>query len=265
MDPQNPATPPVVTPPAPEPVTPGAQAQEPAKKPEGEAPKAKAEPNIQLSPKDLTERLQRATSSQLKKLFGTDDVNEILAIKKEHDELKAKSEEARRLQLTENEKLKEDLAKAQKEAEAFRKKYDGERRSTVIAKEQTKIQSIFNEHLQPDVFKYVARDLAEDLITVRKLTPKQITALTEKDLRKWLSSYLKNKPLFAKVGSVSPDAKNKQPATNGGQPTPAPVPAPATAAKTATDKTPRPGKPNSMSDKEYREYKKANGLNYLPG
>jgi hypothetical protein len=64
---------------------------------------------LHLSQEQLGERLARANRSQLKKLFGTDDVEQITGRWKQLDELTKAEEERKRAQMTEIERYKADL------------------------------------------------------------------------------------------------------------------------------------------------------------
>jgi len=236
--------------------TPVVPASPSGEQPPKEAPKpSKVVKKIEISADDFKDRLKRAQASKLQSIFGTTDINEIMGMKKELEDRRKAESEKKLSEMSEIDRLKTLHEEERKKRLDFEKKYKQETRMTAIKGEESRIRSIFTEHIDPQYFKHVARDFAEDLIIKRKLTSEQIAKIGEKTLGKWLSNYLKSNPAFKKQTSATPKEEPKKPATNGGGTTPA------TPASVPT-KDVRPGKANSMSDAEWREYKRKNGFNF---
>lgn len=224
-------------------------------------PAAKPEPDdsIKLSKAAFEERLQRQSSSTLKKLFGTDDVDTILQQKKEYDELKAKSDEQRRQSLSEVERAKEDAARLLAEKSKLESQLLREKQTRIVQTEAQRLTGVMAEAgVNPKYSRHVLRDMGEDLLKTK--TKAQIATMTDKDLKEYFKSYVKRNPAFANAGAPPP-ASPSEPASNG-KPGGAAKPTPPQSGN-SPQKTAKLGQPNSMTDNEWREYKRSNGLNFL--
>lgn len=207
---------------------------------------------FELSASAFRKRIDRANKATLKELFGTDDVE---AIKKEREnylKLKETAEEERRKKLDEVTRLKEDKEKAEaRAAEAERRAQEVENKRQ-LDEEVRALTRVAAKHLDEE---YV-----EDIINgpfhryVADLSDREREKLTERDVDGWFAEYAQKKPKLAK-GYVEQKPK-VLPATNGivDNKRPAQV-----NGKDLTEKTPKPGQPNSMSRAEYNEWKKRQG------
>lgn len=216
------------------------------------------------------ERMNRMQRSQLKKLFGTDNIQEILKLKTEHEAMKKEREEAEKARMTEIERERKAAADAKLEVENWQKKYNQLHRKTTANEAGNMIKAVAAKHINMAYARHVLSDLARDLTS--NYTEAQLAKFTEKHIDHWFKKYLQKNPIYAAspvtpapaTGQTKPVAKKvvkKVPASNGpgnARPTP-----PAANANTnlVNGKDPRPGKANSMTRAEFEAYKKSLGLN----
>lgn len=246
-------------------VTPPAQAKEvpaakePAKaKAVAEQPEAKAGPTrhalkddedipdtadlLELSAKALNGRLARHTKKQLRDHFGTDDITEIKAKIDRLQELESKEEERRRADLSEKEKLSEDLKKSNARADAAERRHQDAVEQRMVDQEDSRIKDIAAEFVKMKHYKHVSRDLAEHLHS-----EKALAGLKDVAIRKWFADYLEENPEFAKAEAAAAAPTAKVMLDNGATPK---RPDAAAISGQAGAKTAKPGQPNSMTKKE---------------
>lgn len=208
---------------------------------------------LQMSPRALKARLARASKSQLKEAFGTDDVESIKKKLAAGDEYEKKKEEDRKATLSKEEKLKEERDLALKEAKETKSLLDIERTARVVEKQDTRITRIAEGHLKP---KHVAKflpELAKALLKAADEGDRKLIKNEEAWIDSWFKQQVEEDPVFGKDYGKEDDTKDKPevkrlPFNNGanGQ-------RPAPAGTSGSPKTAAPGKPNSMSDKELRD------------
>ncbi len=203
---------------------------------------------VKLSKNEFAQKVNQATSAQLKKIFGTDDPKQIINMKREYDAIKQKTEEERRAAMTAQEKLADDYRRSEADKEKYKSLLDRERMGRAAERQENEIKRIFNGKVDDRYQRHVMRDMAQEFL--KKKTPKQLSMTTNADIEKWLTEYLRKHPAFRASRSAGP-ARSGTP--SGGR-TPPKV--------AAQGKTLKLGQPNSMTDKEYQEYKKKNNLDF---
>lgn len=197
-------------------------------------------------------RLNRYTKSQLREAFGTDNVDELKEKLTEHGKLKAKSEEERRKQLAKEEQLAEDLRKektAREKAEQTATRYREERE---YQEAESDVQRLAKKYVDPDYIDYVVFKLGSH---IRDLDVDEANRLKETDLEKWLKGFAEDHPKYSKGTKDERKAEIKKPLTHGAGDPGSPNPT-----QSAGGKTARPGQPNSMTDAEYREFKRQHNI-----
>lgn len=203
-------------------------------------------------------RLKHAASSaakgMLKDLFGTDNANEIKKLVKQGKEAQQTLDKSRREQMSEVEKLKEDNAKLRERAE----RAESERAEY----EEDQLASKGEQHVVRIASKYIADDYVEDAVAVfqrklAKMSDDDIDELTEDDVEEHFKEYAAKKSAMARAKGDR--RKVKEPANNGPDPNKKPE---ASNKAGASAKTPRPNQPNSMTKREWEEYKRQRGLNF---
>jgi hypothetical protein len=256
---------------APEPEKPKAAAAPPAPEPKkepakAEPPAAKKEPAqlseddddipenadlIQMSKAALTKRLARHTKKELRERFGTDDLDKIKTDLKELETLRAESEERRRAALSELQKSQEDAKKEKERADKAEKKYQQALDAQTFAEYDRDALDSISTLVAPKHAKRALRELKEHVLTLEEADLKK----PKKVFDAWAKEFVKENPEFAKP---APEEPKKVGLTTGGS-----ANAKGTQVKSKTDlttKTPKPGQANSMSRKEYAEYKRSVGL-----
>ncbi len=203
-------------------------------------------------------RLKHAASSaakgMLKDLFGTDNASEIKKLVKQGEEAQQTLDKSRRQQMSEVEKLKEDNAKLRERAE----RAESER----AAYEEDQLASKGEQHVVRIASKYIADDYVEDAVAVfqrklAKMSDDDIDELTEDDVEEHFKDYAAKKAAMARAKGDR--RRVKEPANNGPDPNKKPE---ASNKAGASTKTPRPNQPNSMTKREWEDYKRSRGLNF---
>lgn len=217
---------------------------------------------LRISVQTFKRRLGRYSKVQLKEFFGTDNVEDIKARLDEHGKLKEKSDAEHRKTLAKEEQLQQERDKERKRAD------DAEARATKLAEEREynqadqEVRAAAEEFVKPGkLAKLAAYEFGE---YVRDLDEDEAASITKSDVKKWFRQYAIDNPEFAKgAGPAKSEeagddkAKERKPLSHGaGEQGGAPTPAPAVGGKTA-----RPGQPGSMTDAEYRAFKRQQGIN----
>lgn len=193
----------------------------------------------------LKKRLERASRSELKKLFGTDDHEQIKTQIEEYKQLKNQSEEQRRAQLSESEKLKEDAAKLVAERDQWRTKYQRMEESREYAKTHKQVRAVAAKHIDPRMLPYAELEFASFLR--KTMDAKTMNRLQEKDINAFFAKLAQKNPRLAKPKQPVQD-KPRVPISNGANPNVKPP----TKVNAPTTKTAKPGQPNSYTKAELR-------------
>lgn len=203
---------------------------------------------LQLSKSALTKRLTRHTKKELRDRFGTDDMDKIKADLDELTTLRADREKRRRDEMSENQRLKEDAEREKKRADDAERKHQQALDAQEYAGYDRDASEVLTEVVAKKHIGRAMRELKEHILT-----------LDDKDLGKpkkvfdaWAKKFIEENPEFAKPK----EEPKKVPLNTGSNPNAKKEKAPAGAA----DKTPMPGKPNSMTRAEYAAYKRERGL-----
>ncbi len=201
-----------------------------------------------LSASALRKRLERASKSSLRDIFGIDDKEKIRQQWKDAQTLTAKAEEDRRAKLKDEEKLKEDVQKERtraEQAEARAAQVEESRVVDAVVRRTTKLAS-----------KHIDADYVDDIVHgafkrhCADLSDKELERFDEKAIEAWFETYAKEKPKFAKEAPKK-EERPKVPANNGTNNNHRPAPS----ANGSGQKDPRPGRENSMTKKEYADYR----------
>jgi len=227
---------------------------------------------LDLTPRGLKNRLTRAKNSVLKERFGTTDVDSIVAKLKKLEEFEEKEAKAKKEKMDKEERLAAEKAEAEDraaKAEARAKAVEEER---AVEKEGTRLKGLCEDQIKPKYWRHVKADLAEWILNGEDgepRSPKEIRALKDKDIKKWLGNYLKDNPEFsagaaADAAKAAKEEKDKKKGLNTG--------ADNDDEKTGTDgdtdpsvdpatgKTLKPGRPNSMTKAEAQAFLRKKGI-----
>lgn len=245
---------PVVEEPKPEVVPKPVESASPNTSTDSPTPSKKETKQITLSESTLRERLERASRSTLKKIFGTEDPKEAMKMASRLKELETAKKNDDLAKMDEVTRLKTQMEDERKKRLDIEKRLRTEQRTSAIRGEENRVKGVFSEFIEEKYFPHVARDLADHILNKKKMSKEQISKLTPAHLKKWLSGYLKNNPAFKK-NVESKEVVPREPANNGKSDVkPKPV--------TNPEKDIRPGKANSMSAKEFQDWKRQNGYNF---
>lgn len=229
---------------------------------------------IEMSPKAFKSRVARASTAELKRRFGTDDLDEIEKEREELKTLRADKETRRLSELTEVEKERERANVAERRAEAaehqareahHQREY--ERDDRVLTRTAEKL--VDPDYIDAELLRF-AKHLTTtyDKKTLKAMDAKKMSVLATE----FLEERIKAKPKLAKdyetakaaeiEAQLKKDAKDrmrgKAPVTNGSKTNDRPVDD-----DTGVEgKTFAPGKPNSMSDAEARKQMRDRGISY---
>jgi hypothetical protein len=218
-----------------------------------------------------------------KENYGTEDEDEVAKIKarnlerlKKADELEAEAEKTRLANLSEADRLKEELRIEREQRASEKAKLERERdeaKSTVaVERQDVLINGIAVKHVAAKFVKVANVDLAAH---VESLTKKQQAELTPESIEKWFKAYVKENPEFkipAPAVAKTPEeleaeAKERAARPPAVPPKRAPIGAPRPGARPPTP-APRPatgpgvfkGKTiKQMNKKEFADYMKSQG------
>lgn len=213
---------------------------------------------IQMSPKALKARLTRATSSALKEAFGTSDIETIKKMVEKAKKADEKAEEERRASLSEQERLKEDRDREKARADAAEARFTAAERQRIVEKQDARITRLAEKHLDPDYIESEFPRLARDLGKAFKAKDPKLLKNEEAWIDKWFEKRVAEKPKLGKnyqgpAATQETEPKEEPPKKvlmNNGVATHKPDPA---KSGTTTNKTAKPGQPNSLSDREIRD------------
>lgn len=197
---------------------------------------------------------------------------------REAEELRAfkeAEEQRKREAMSEQERLATDLERERERVAALESELT-ELRETKIADEQrAKLEAAASKFINPKFLRYAVRtDFRTYVQELAKTDRKALKALDDRAVERWFREWAKDNPEMALKAAEAPPAPAPEtpskPAAPSGKPTErkvikrpittgpspravVPTPAPGTGNGTATQKTFRPGQPNSMSKREARE------------
>lgn len=285
LDPAAPAPAQVPAAPLPAPATPPAA---PAPTP-APAPVA-AKPTRSTEEATAADIRKRERSKALRELYGTDDLDEIERIKEkrrieaeELQNLKTKEEQTKRDQMTEVQRLTDDVQRLTTENDQLKAKIKTLEVERVTNQQDAKIRSLAIKHIKPSKLKYAIIDFGE---YIRSLTKADAAKMDELRTENWFKKFARENPDMsletAAPAPAKPEAKPESEPEKEAKPGTPPavqrptrvVPAgkPKPAAPVAptqqppdplAGKTPRPGMPNSMNKQELSLHMKRQGLRPL--
>jgi hypothetical protein len=181
---------------------------------------------FQLSRGALKSRLERYSRRQLRERFGTDDPDAIKVKLDRAAELERQEDERKRAAMSEQDRLKADLAAAElrnQETEARLREVTDQR--TYDAAE-TRLSRIAERFIDPD---YVDPELTAYAKHLRTAYSKEdLAKLSDADIEKYFKERVEKKPKLAKDFGVAPPKPPVAPLNNGvttnDKPPPAPPP-----------------------------------------
>lgn len=217
---------------------------------------------LTLTPSDMRARLDRARSAELKELFGTDDRAAIKQRLQQIADLERQAEEQKRAQMTEQQRLQADLAKAQAERDRYRSELVMAQEREVVRQQGSFVEGIASRHVNSAALEEASLAFARH---VSKTDPMVVARWTEKEVEAWFKGYVERKPFMAKGSATS---QQQQPPPRrverraAGAASPPPRPSAPSGSAGAGGKTIRPGQPNSMTREEARAEARGRGYSW---
>lgn len=217
---------------------------------------------LEMTPRALKGRLERATRAELKERFGTDDVDQI---KKDLDELKEfreAKEKKRQSEMSELEKEKELRLKAEKDRDTAQQAAQQAREDREYDKQDRRITRVAAKHIDPDYVEAELTGFAAHLL--ENFSKKELRKMGDDALAKEAEEFFKKrvetKPKLAKdyedrrreelkkeLKDEASGKTPKKPVDNGGKQTGSQG---AAARPSGEPKTHAPGKSNSYTKEE---------------
>jgi len=225
---------------------------------------------IELSKDSLKKRLGRHTAKELRERFGTDSFEEIGGKLQKLADFEKKEEATRLAQMTEIDRLKEQLGTKDREGVEWKTKYDELQTTIALNSEGRAIDKVLRKHFDPEYLAIHRVSLANHLLNCTDEELQNRDAVVEK----WSKDTVSRFPKFARTFAPPAPADNGQPVVVQSVPAPPPAvslttgpdpnntrpPAGSQQTTNLAGKTPEPGKANSMTDPEYRAWKAQNGI-----
>jgi hypothetical protein len=269
--PAAPLPPAAAAPPAPPPAAPP---------PPAALPKVYGSGGAEVPDEAISEVKAKERKRLLKAEFGTDDPAQIEQIKLQRsadlDELKRlrEADETRKREtMTEVDRLKADLEKANLKITDLTQQLEGTRTEVVAQKQAATMAQIISAHKFKE--KYVPWVNEEIAKYFKALTKTDQAKFGRASINAWLAKYAKENPELTEaapppsvvVDPAAPPAPPAAPpppkrvlASNGKPVVPPKVLAPPPAVDPLAGKTARPNQPNSMTDKELKEHMARQGM-----
>lgn len=239
---------------------------------------------FEISPSAFKKRLERHGKAQLKQLFGTDNVEEIMEMKRQNEEFKAKQEADRLAQMTESERYRTQMEQEKANAAHWKTQYETYVETQALREQDQQMTKLASAYVNPKCMNYMMMEFATHLQGVEESEIGEPAAYADA----WFKSYITANPEFGlqqPQTQVDPEAQARaaaagaaaQQAVQGAPQGTPPKPVtqmlnnginptanrPPNATPTnAQGKTLAKGFPNSMTDAEAREYMRANGYTF---
>jgi hypothetical protein len=175
---------------------------------------------LQIPFKAFKTRIARARKSELKSIFGTDDRNEILKIKTDHEKLVSEREKSRREQQSELEREREDRKKAEERAKKAEETLAAREEAREIERTNGELETVAQQHFSAEYTDYALTKFKAHL---RELDEKELDEKYpdgkegKKAIDEWFADLAKKHSKLAKPApKAEPEKKvEKKKLTNG--------------------------------------------------
>lgn len=205
---------------------------------------------LELSKVALDSRLRRASSRQLKELFGTDNVEEVKGKITRLKELEEQEEQKRLASLSDLQKEQEARAKAEGERDEWRRKYSDQRDAQIVQSAHGRVERLAAKHVADGSTRFALFEFGHYLRS--KLSEEQIDALTDDQIGQWFADLAREQPSHARPGAQPPPPPPVQtrtvPLSNGAVTVDQPPPP----AAPQTAQSYSPSAPNAMNSGDAR-------------
>jgi len=156
---------------------------------------------FELSKVALDSRLRRASSRQLKELFGTDNIEEVKGKINRLKELEEQEEQKRLASLSELQREQEARAKAEGERDEWRRKYNSQRDAAIVQQAHGRVERLAGKHVAPGSMEFALFKFGHYMRT--NLSKEQMDALTDDQIGQWFSDLVREQPSHS-LGAAAP-------------------------------------------------------------
>lgn len=195
----------------------------PADDEDGE-PTGDAEGMVRMPVGAFMRRVARMTKRELRRVFGTDDVDKIVEERQELQRLRTAEEQRKRDAMTEQERLKADKEAAEKRAAEAEDRARHVEEQRVVERVESDVLSTLRRFVDDDDADDVADKLARHIRS--EYSAAEADRPTMKDVEKWAQEFVERHPKWKRgAGAAQPvAAKDDKPAAKDDKPAPAKVP-----------------------------------------
>lgn len=235
-----------------------AKADEEAASNDDADPEADDKGIISLPKKAFMKKVSSMTNKELKRIFGTTDVDQIVEERKELEELRkskserdSKDEETRRKTLKEEERLKEDNAKLAKANEELKTALSAKDEEVVVDRQQSYLSAVATKVVDEESIDYALSKFRKH---IQGMSNHAVEQMSEKDVRGWFDEWAKEHPRHARAASEEKKEPKKVGLTTAKKPESKPL--------DGKSGQPTQKRPMEMSKNELAAYKRERGLSY---
>lgn len=207
---------------------------------------------------ELKKRIDRAVTTAQKKALkdelGVEDFKEVKSKLAKLQKMEEGAEEERKAKLTEQERMREELKKAKEDKAKAEARAKAVEEARAVDEQTAKVKELSDRHVKPKYFR-----LAEEAFidhARENWTDAHLKNVKPSDIEGFFKKFADENPEIALVAQVTESVQTtpiRNGTTGGNKPSPANLSGP---------KTAKPNQANSMTDAEYREYKRTHGISY---
>lgn len=234
----------------------------------------------EIPPEAISKRVDRGRRQLLRELFGTDDIvkaKQLAAVAKsksslnneqmrEYERLRRAEEARKRARLTEDQRRAKDLEERNQKIAELEAQIQATKESEVIRSQDQIIAEAASQYIDPKFLRFAKQDFRAALLEMKEQSPEKFAKFGVQQINKWFEKYASDNEVFQRKQESDQQSQGsvvKKPirrvvtTTSKSQRTP-PQSVP-DGPGVFRGKTVRPG-PNAMSNRELREYAKAQGI-----
>lgn len=213
--------------------------------------KADDKGNIKLPYKAFKTRITRASKAALKSVFGTDDREQIIKMKEDYEKMLSDRETDRRTKMAAEERAKEDLEKAHKKISDLEARELARQEAADAEREEKRITNIASKYVDAGALDLAHYKFAKHL---KKFSKDELNEFDDERIENWYQKWAAKNP---KLAASAPKEEKKVPVNVGASQPVKPSPK-----GSDTQKTAARGYANSMTDEEWKAYKRQHRISY---
>ena len=218
---------------------------------------------LHLPKREFLRKADKIARKTLRKAFGTADLKELSTLKSQWDEWRTQEEERKRAEMTEKEKLTADRDAEKLRADQAIRRMERAKNKVRVQRLERSMVPLAEQYIDPKMSDAAMAKFSRYL----KENPKKARRIYkggDASIGKWFQELATTNAKYAREGGPSvapPGALARPPISNGLPPQRRErTPAPTDEQGLYKGKDPRPGRHNSMSDAEARDFARSKGL-----